>query len=278
MLGGCATVAGLDDFTVSSNSPEGSSNERQDGGLADAGLTDATSLSDARVDASSSGDAGSALPSPLVVITRKDGSAFSIEATEVSQLQYQNFLLAKAGDTSGQKGECTKNTSYLPARAWDPQNTPNHPVAGIDLCDARAYCAWAGRHLCGGVGGTPLGTAADGVSAAKSQWEYACTNGGIQPYPYGTTNDDNACVVLKGTGGRADNVGSHATCVGGAAGLYDMVGNASEWIDACDPDGGSCAIVGGSWHSGVSPVRCDLYFIGVPTTYADDLGFRCCKD
>ncbi len=278
LVSGCATVAGLSDLDVatSDTTAAAGADASRDAGPSDTSEMDASFNDAGAKDAATEGDAAG--PSPLIEIKRPDGSIYFIEANEVSQAQYQSFLLAKAGDTTGQKGECTKNSSFLPGKSWDPKNTPKRPVAGVDVCDARAYCAWVGRHLCGGPTGAPLGTAADGVSPAKSQWEYACTNGGVQAYPYGTSNNDTACVVLKGIGGSAEDVGARATCVGGAAGLYDMVGNASEWIDACDPDGGSCAIVGGSWHSGVSPVRCDLYFLGLPTTYADDLGFRCCKD
>lgn len=214
---------------------------------------------------------------PLIKIARPDGGDYEIEAYEVKQSQYQLFLRAKAGDTSGQSAACATNTSFLPSYLWDPVGIPNRPVVGIDWCDAKAYCEWAGRHLCGGFNAR-LTASGDGVDPEKSEWAFACTKGGTQSFPYGSTGDVSACVVSKGLSGHSENVGSDPKCVGGAEGLYDMVGNVSEWVDACDPDGGRCAIVGGSWHSGTAPVQCNLLFLGVNYTYADDLGVRCCKD
>jgi len=222
-------------------------------------------------------DSGVVPLTTLVTIPRPGGGAsFSIEAREVSQKQYSVFLTAKAGDPSGQPAACAANGDYIPKQNWDPTNTPNRPVVGVDWCDAVAYCAWAGRHLCGGFGGTSLAQA-DAITASKSEWAATCTKGGAQNYPYGTTVDNTACVTSKTTPTptRADDVATHAKCVGAYAGVYDIVGNASEWIDACD-NTGSCAIMGSSWHAGDG--TCGLYFAGNRMGTFDDLGFRCCKD
>lgn len=267
---GCAAIAGIDELEVT---PSEDASPVPDGGSTSSDDTSTSTPPDS--DPTPPGDAGPL--SPLIKITRAEGD-YSVEAYEVRQAQYQLFLRAKAGDTSGQSAECAANSSFLPQLLWDPIGIPNRPVVGIDWCDAKAYCEWAGRRLCGGLGGTRLTTAADGVSPAKSQWEFACTKGGTQPFPYGTTGDVSACVLSKGVSGHSESVGTDPKCVGGTEGLYDMVGNVSEWVDACDPDGGACAIVGGSWHSGEAPVQCNLYFLGVNYTYANDLGFRCCND
>ena len=75
---------------------------------------------------------------------------FFIDATEVTVAQYAEFLTAKAGDVSGQPQDvCGWNSTYEPAALPDP---PNFPASNIDWCDARAYCEWAGKHLCRRVG------------------------------------------------------------------------------------------------------------------------------
>lgn len=223
-------------------------------------------------------DSGVVALTSLITVPRPGGGAsFSIESREVSQKQYQAFLLAKANDTSGQIAKCASNLNYTPQKLWNPAGTPNRPVVGVDWCDARAYCAWAGRNLCGAFGGTPLANLTDAVDATKSEWAAACTKGGIQTFPYGTKNDDTACNILAGAPTSADDVATNAKCVGGYSGIYDLVGNVSEWVDACGSDG-SCAIIGGSWGSGTSPVGCGVLFGGAGTSNFQDLGFRCCKN
>jgi hypothetical protein len=104
---------------------------------------------------------------------------FYIDSTEVTVAQYQVFLTAKGTDTSGQPSVCSYNTSYQPAQALSPQN---YPITNIDWCDALAYCTWAGKHLCGAIGGGPIAIA-NALTATKSQWFLACggPNGGSHP-------------------------------------------------------------------------------------------------
>lgn len=249
--------------TSDSSSVEDASTAVMDGGVADTGVQDSGVIP---------------LTAMISVPRPGGGAAFSIETREVTQKQYQAFLVSKAGDVSGQAAPCTSNSSYLPSQNWDPTTTPNRPVVGVDWCDARAYCAWAGRHLCGGFAGASLSTIALASDTTKSEWAIACTKGGTQTFPYSaSTNNDTACNVLKPLTSHADDVATYPKCIGGYTGLYDMVGNASEWVDACDSSG-NCAIMGGSWHAGLSPVQCSLTFGGARTSSFDDLGFRCCKD
>jgi len=263
-----------DDSTGDDDSPS-----TEDGSTS---TTDATTDEDGGI-----ADSGYAPPAPLVSITRADGG-FSIDSTEVTQAQYQQFLIAKGGDTSGQPTPaCDFNLSYLPnpgstANLWDPVNHANWPVTRVDWCDAHAYCAWAGKHLCSGFGGTTIAYS-DGDKPAASQWMYACTKGGVQSYPYGTSDNPTACNVNKppDDGGVVQDVGSNPKCVGGFPGVSDMVGNATEWIDACDGTG-SCVILGGSWgfpgYPATSPVQCGQFTASSRSSSFDDLGFRCCKD
>ena len=83
-------------------------------------------------------------------------------------------------------------------------------------------------------------------------------------------------------------VKSHTACVGGYAGLYDLVGNAAEWTDStfsshdagADADAGGhetdeTKVSGGSFASPVSP-SCSALTSAMRSRQAGDIGFRCC--
>lgn len=201
--------------------------------------------------------------------------SFFVDSTEVTVDQYTAFLLATAGDVSGQPPECSWNTDY-----WDdsmPMDLGNNPVTMVDWCDARAFCAWAGKRLCGSVGGGAI--ARDAIfTPAASQWYLACggPNGGT------AVNNDALCNSNGGFGGLAP-VGTFPGCEGYYPGLFDMQGNAAEWIDSCDGATGpsdTCYLMGGSYVDNQS--YCDEVYSDATEPYTRDtraitFGFRCCS-
>src|SRR5439155_10410827 len=136
-------------------------------------------------------------------------------------------------------------------------------------------CAWAGKRLCGRIGGGALAVGPPEHDATQSQWFDACSMGGTLPYPYGDTFDANACSGPLGT------VGARARCVGGYAGIYDMSGSVWEWNDACDsakPDS-FCHAYGGAFDSTAEELACGA----APRPWtrnagAVNIGIRCCLD
>lgn len=150
----------------------------------------------------------------------------------------------------------------------------------VDWCDARAYCAWAGKRLCGRIDGGAV-PAAVRSSALADEWYRACSAAGTRAFPYGDTYNPQACngPARTGVNGRLP-VASLATCMGGYPGLFDMGGNLQEWEDSCD-DGGAaaaCAVRGGSYAS-----TNDLSCIQQGSWARDrggqsDVGIRCCSD
>jgi len=208
---------------------------------------------------------------PTAARVRFDGGSFCIDTTEVTNAEFAAFLTAKGTDTSGQPAACAANTSYVPTDTWPiQQGHENDPVVYVDWCDARAFCQWAGKRLCG--------SRVDAF-VTRDEWYVACSHDGARAYPYGTAYDPSACNGGATTGNLVP-VGTKPGCVGGYDGLFDMSGNASEWVDACKDDG-TCQHRGGAFYSkdpAAPRLSCsDFGGIGRLESYST-VGFRCCAD
>lgn len=142
--------------------------------------------------------------------------------------------------------------------------------------DADMLCLSVGKRVC-----------------TRTEWVSACRGSGGSPFPYGKTYDAAAC----NTGARWREVnsekvakrdkdelarldqsapaGSFTQCIS-AAGAYDMVGNAEEWVTCDDGVYGWC-LVGGYWAS--KQASCDYRIIThAPVWHYYETSFRCCLD
>ncbi len=213
---------------------------------------------------------------------------FCIDTTEVSRAQYEAWL-ETTPDASGQTGACAANDDFTPSCQWPPGGAdPAYPVVCVDWCDANAFCEAAGKRLCGGVGDGaeyPFESYAD---AAVSEWQAACTSGGLYDYPYGNDLDTTICRGADAedhtTWGYLD-VGSSEGChspEAGYAAVYDMSGNAAEWDNSCEGDGAEdgCRIRGGSFEHNEHGLRCAMgaRLAWPRTRQVPAVGFRCCAD
>jgi formylglycine-generating enzyme required for sulfatase activity len=226
---------------------------------------------DAPAGSSSEAGASSDCPvgrGPSSVRVRFDGGTFCVDSTEVTNTQYAAFVTAKGSDTSGQPAVCATNTSYAPT--MPAQGVDDAPVAFVDWCDARAYCEWAGKRLCG--------TRVD-AQVTRDEWFTACSHDGTRAYPYGNTYDPNAC-NSNGRFGKPIAVGTLPGCVGGYDGIFDMSGNLSEWEDACT-SGDLCPHRGGAYYSNdptTPKVECSSAGNIARLDTFSDVGIRCCSD
>ena len=234
---------------------------------------------------------GKALRGPLMVrIPLPDGGSFCIDSTEVSNRQYRAFLQADY-PRSQQPSYCAWNDSYvLPLTVPSPAD--NFPAVAVDWCDARAYCAWAGKRLCGKIGGGHVSAGSppyfDPVDALNEEWPYACTAGGTRVYPYGDVYDKTGCVTFHYgiTPIPADStiglrpIREAKKCEGGFPGLYDMGGNASEWVDESDKETGKNDIVlnFGAHFADSIYTKCIDRGSNTRDTPDGGVGIRCCKD
>jgi sulfatase modifying factor 1 len=218
---------------------------------------------------------GSVCDSGQCVVTRGPTlvptGTFFIDATEVTVAEYAQFLQEKENDTSGQPSICSWNTSY-----WDrtnPMSQPNTlPITRVDWCDALAYCTWAGKHLCGHVGGGPLDIS-QAFNGNVDQWFLACGGPNAASHP----NSAAVCNNAASGSGALVPVGSTHGCQGFDAGVVDLEGNAAEWIDSCNAQRGAtdnCYLMGGSYVD--QPTSCMVTY-GYPRNTLDPrFGFRCC--
>jgi formylglycine-generating enzyme len=222
--------------------------------------------------------AGTAGPTPVNV----EGK-FCIDSTEVTNAQYLAFM--EAAPAIEQPAECAWNavvgeSAFEPRDVWPPpEPLLNHPVSHVDWCDARAYCQWAGKRLCGRVDRSPPDWADHGT--VRAELYYACSHGGEQVYPYGDVLDPNACAIDRS---ETQPVMSFPACEGGYAGVYDLVGNVMEWQAFCMLGSGAtdyCRLGPRSAQSGdelVDSVRCDFGDATARNGFSGAIGVRCCSD
>ena len=145
--------------------------------------------------------------------------AFYMDIHEVTNAQYKVFVDANPQWQKDNIAAEYHDGVYL--RLWDRNNYPegegDHPVIYVSWYAAMAYAEWAGKRL-----------------PTEAEWEKAARGGRAgEAYPWGDTID-----ATRANYGRHFNapiaVGQYPP---NGYGLYDMVGNISEWcLDEYDPD------------------------------------------
>ena len=226
---------------------------------------------DAGVDARS--DCPTTTRGPAMI--RVPDSGYCIDSTEVTNAQYNDFLRATDASVTSPALDGGLPDACAPLTTFNRKNGPldgGNPALAVNRvtwCDALTYCKWAGKRLCGGVGADR--------DASAGEWMMACSRGGTQAYPYGSTWNDAGCWE-NDPGGSVRAVASKPACVG-PPGVFDLSGNVREWIDSCDGVD-QCANVGSTYasvHDGTSVIgTCreayDYGRFGADPT----IGFRCC--
>lgn len=272
---GAPEEGGVDSSIDSATDSPSVDSSNVDGSSAD------SSTLDSSTDAGSSGDVG---PGDLGacgthrggVMARIDG--YCIDRYEVTNADYNAFLDAPSAERTNIAG-CEWNTGFG-TQVIEPA-VAKYPRGNVDWCDAQAYCKWAGKRLCGAIGGGSA-TYVLYADATKSEWMNACSAGGTQTFAYAGSYDDTIC----GTGtGPLLPVGARPKCHGVSAPrdvIFDLTGNVSEWEDSCSVQPPTeltpCRGRGGGVTDGESLSKCasDSAVASAKSQYAG-LGFRCCK-
>jgi formylglycine-generating enzyme required for sulfatase activity len=250
----------------------------------------------------------------MVAVPAADGGKYCIDSTEVTYDQYQAFLKDTNGDTSKQPSYCSWNTSFQIGDAGTgPGTIPctypdggDHPVACVDWCDAFAFCSWAGKRLCNDMRNPEAGTLNPPLDAAladpiNDEWVRACSAAGEYAFPYGNTYQPDTCADMTvehdAMALQTLPVASLKQCQSASpayAGVFDLVGNVSEWTaGSCNAPAGPnemCGVLGSSIVDGpgvtlTGPTGCNPdyeFAMGFGLKYAGSqsaaLGFRCCAD
>jgi formylglycine-generating enzyme len=162
-------------------------------------------------------------------------------------------------------------------------------VVCISPCSAIAYCKWAGKHLCGKVGGGPIKLDKEkieqGDEAAlavlnepdSSQLYNACSQGGKTKYPYGSEKQANVCPSQA-----VDQDVAASACHGTKAPfdqIINLAGGVAEWEWTEPLLAGGGYVARGLNNYGKEEEekngRCDT-----PTLMlaGSNVGFRCCLD
>jgi formylglycine-generating enzyme required for sulfatase activity len=200
---------------------------------------------------------------------------FWMGKTEVTVNEFRSFVKATGYRTDAEKaGE---------ARTWKSPGfrvSGHRPVIYMTLNDAAAYCGWIGARV-----------------PTEAEWEYAARAGTTTYHYWGEEIDGRYLWYFENSNGRPQPVGRKLP---NAWGLYDVEGNAFEWVTASPPHSsvtkeGFGSIRGGSWitcpepypptkegrryrHIGLS-IPLDIFKGGdFPAGFRRyDTGFRCAR-
>jgi len=236
-------------------------------------------------------------PGPSLVLIAGKNGPFCIDSTEVSRKHYAAFLEAKKDDLKGQPDICEFNKTFDPVidhpdssgdckeqENYLAPKKPENPITCVNWCQAQAYCAWAGKRLCGRLDGVNMVKVdKDPEKYEDTEWSYVCSQGGTTKFAYGDVFEENRCRwtnELKDISGNFP-VSEKTECRGQAnpwSEVMNLGGGAFEW-------GGSCLEynkdISCQVHRHITPERldsCDHVSIMSLNITSPDLGFRCCAD
>ena len=140
-----------------------------------------------------------------------------------------------------------------------PEGEGSHPVVEVSWYEADAYCRWVQKRL-----------------PTWREWWRAAVDDLDQSFPWG---EDGARIDARANFGtrRTTPVGSFPLGVS-PFGLYDVAGNAEEWVDVAQPGDEQALTAGGSWNDPVytfEPGFRDQFPLGFDHS---TLGFRCARE
>ncbi len=238
--------------------------------------------------------------------------AFAMAATEATVGEFRRFVTASGySPTSAQTRKSTvydENTGSLSDRngiTWEDDHAGNRaddnlPVIHVSWLDAQAYAQWLSRE-----------TGKRYRLPSESEFEYVLRAGSNTAYPWGDGDPAKAVANVTGSKDRSASKRNWVNAFKGyddghwgpaparsfepnRFGLYDTIGNASEWVEDCwhdsyqrAPTDGSAwvnagcntrMLRGASWASAPDQVRSAFRLGASPNTVDARLGFRVVRE
>ena len=224
-------------------------------------------------------------------------AGFSIARTETTVGQFRRFAEATRLITRAERagGGEVYEAGWVRKPGWT-WRTPfggtqpaadDEPAVHLGFDEAQAFCRWAGGRL---------PSDAQWVTAAyterRSRPAAPFEAGRTYPYPSGASPQGAQCLEDCGPQAQARALRHGASLSrghghartgatpAGVNGLFDMGGNAWEWVD--EPPGADATAErrtrGGSWWYGAAQMRADHLQSKPPATTVVYIGFRCARD
>lgn len=214
------------------------------------------------------------------------GDAANKTQSPVHSVQLRSFAMTKYLITRGEFAAFASETNY-PGTAWRKprfRQTDRDPVVNVSWQDAQLFAQWLSKK-----------TKQQFRLPTEAEWEYAARAGTTTRYSWGADVGDNKANCAS-CGSRWDNnttapVGSFAA---NAWGLYDMAGNAAEWVEDCysadyqgAPLDGSAAtngdckyrvVRGGSWSESSDNIGSAYRDSNMPDFRYSTIGFRLVRE
>jgi formylglycine-generating enzyme required for sulfatase activity len=207
--------------------------------------------------------------------------SFALGRFEVTREQYRAYAKATgqpmrtacSNEASGGAGVSAAKPGF-DVNGW-------HPMVCVTWSDATAYAAWLQKI-----------TGKSYRLATAAEWEFAARSGNPYPYQNGTRKISPAEARFEPTAATRGTTpaGSYGP---NARGLFDLHGNAAEWVEDCGasslkdaPKNGKAIIVsgcqrvikGGGWYSPTEDVRFAARTAVSGGTASNGIGFRVARD
>ena len=145
------------------------------------------------------------------IVLRDESPAVKIEVS--------TFLMDKTEVTVAEYDKCVKARGCAKARTnyGRPYSAPKQPKLGASWYKARAFCRWKNKRL-----------------PTEAEWEKAARGPEGEKYPWGNSGAKCTQAIVKDKSGKGCGRGTTWPVASRPAlryGLYDMGGNAHEWVN-----------------------------------------------